>query len=894
MPVNTLLEYTIQKISTLPDAALLVVVFDPYATLNLAESIDDEKERSWQVIIYDGNDLAFRKRRPKTGLQIVWVVLPEGQRNELPPRMIINSLSDIWLRADMSIDASLPGILHELVPTETWPVLPLWAHAAILGQNLPAISPAVVDMRRYLDRNAALDESAIRALALHCLHPDLPAHEFLFQTDTSTRVLQKYLSLLWNGQWNETGRKLLQLQAQKAPKISTDNIQTWLTATSVDLAQYIYLRQAMRRFEVSSPVNQLRGLGILKIDPELFEPYVSRLLETWDQTPDWKQEIIDQAEAYLSDDDVYRLVDLFEREDPQTVLQAIQLAETPAILSALLIKFIQTGLQTGQFEQHSYQWLRPASLSYPTQNRYTEACIMLAGILDEIAFIDSTRQIVQPDNVEIARLLDWYTSNKIYDLEYAQARAAALVMRVPENIREAFRKYLNVQRKWIKAFLNKSDHLLAQAISENWNGYLGHTRLSTNVLWDTVKKKRIHATKADRLWIIIFDGMRWDTWIRHVRPRLLENFEVVEAEKPYISLLPSWTRIARTGLLAGKIPGNWSNEQGRPTMNQSDLVARLLEIRRQEMRFSSTMESDQKLSQLLDKGDFAYNVLVYNISDDNLHSIRGSLVDLNKAVDGIVERVAHDLVGLIGDNDHVIISSDHGFTELDPDFAFSIADDSRWQRQTDNLASPIRYRYILGGEIPPELNSRKSDVLKIAYKNHPEEYIVPVGNLWFKRAENTGALDRYSHGGISFAEMVVPGAVLKRITQRVIKPEFEFEPKSIVMEESEIAKLKIWLANKGNTPIAGNIIVQTDLGGDVFRSNVLVPSGGRQEWLYPVVGIYRKLSNGREEATKSVKVILTYKGIEGQEVHLQKRVNVAVQPRIDKVEIDFGGLSDLD
>jgi len=895
MPANTVLEFAFQKITSLPDSARLAVLFDPYATLDLAASVVDGSERTWQVITYEGNDLAFRKQHSSSSSerQVIWVVLPEHQRGEIPPHMAIDSLPDIWFRADLILDVSVLGILRELAPAETWPVLPLWEQASIFSKNLQTILPAVQELRRYLERNAALDESAVRALALYCFRPDLPAQEFLFHLDTPARVLHKYLSLLWNGQWTEAGRKLLQTQALKAPRISTEAIQPWLMATPVELARYIYLRQVLKRFEVPNPVNQLRGLGMFELDPENLESHSIRLLDIWEQNPLWKQEIIQQAEASLNDDDIHRLVDLFEIRDPHSILQAMRQTETPAILSDLLVRFIQIGLSASDNWNFSTQWLRPALLSSSIRTRFSETCTMLASILDEIAFIDSCRKVVLPDTPELARLLDWYTENKLYELEYAQARAAAQIMRVPENIRLPLRRYLNGQRKWLKSFLNECDHLLAKVISTNWNGYLGHPRLSTNVLWNTVKRKRLRATLSSRLWVVVFDGMRWDTWMRHVRPRLLETFEMIETEKPYVSLLPSWTRIARAGLLAGKTPGSWMNEQGR-SMSQLDLVARLLEVKRQEIHFSSNMESDQKFSQLLDQGNCAYNVLIYNVSDDNLHAIKGSLVDLNKSVDGIMERIIQDLSGLVGKNDTVIISSDHGFTELDEEFAVSITDDTRWQRQTDSLVSPIRYRYIIGDQIPPELSRRHQDVLKVAYKNYPEEYIVPVGNLWFKRVENTGPTDHYSHGGVSFAEMVVPGAVLKLIAQRVVKPEFEFVPKSVEVIEGETATLSIRLVNKGNTIMAGNISIQADLGGEAFNSNVNLLAGNSQNWFYPVVGIYRKLSGNREEETKSIKVLLTYQDLEGQEVHVQKRITVTVQPRTDKVEIDFGGLPDLD
>jgi hypothetical protein len=47
----------------LPSAACLVVIFGPYASLALGETFEvEETDRTWRVVHYDGNDLAFRQQ----------------------------------------------------------------------------------------------------------------------------------------------------------------------------------------------------------------------------------------------------------------------------------------------------------------------------------------------------------------------------------------------------------------------------------------------------------------------------------------------------------------------------------------------------------------------------------------------------------------------------------------------------------------------------------------------------------------------------------------------------------------------------------------------------------------------------------------------------------------
>ena len=58
--------------------------------------------------------------------------------------------------------------------------------------------------------------------------------------------------------------------------------------------------------------------------------------------------------------------------------------------------------------------------------------------------------------------------------------------------------------------------------------------------------------------------------------------------------------------------------------------------------------------------------------------------------------------------------------------------------------------------------------------------------------------------------------------------------------------------------------------------------------------IYRQRSDGTVESTKQVNLKLSFTDLDGKSQTRHKRVVVEVQPRLDKVEIDFGGLDDLE
>ncbi len=902
---QTILDYVVSQIDKLEEASRLIVVFDPIRYLDLQNIFETETlGESWQVRHYDGNDLAFRKSRMENPAkrELVWITNPPGGDTTSPHKIDLSSLMDIWRRADAFIDASLPGVLKKLVPTETWPEIPLWEYVDVLGQNLSNTVNGRNAIRRYLDKNAALDSSAIRAIALHCLNPSIQAHRFLFHVDTPVGVLGHYLELLWSNDWGSQGREWLLQQAQQAPRFSVEEIYTWLDISSADLALYLYLRQLLGKLNVPNVSNQLRGLGLVDADPDALELQAGYILARWEREDAKWEKIIKQAEESLSIDDARRIASLVKIENPEMALDLLQKINAPAIMSVFINEFIRSGLETSQFELITPLWIekRPASIDNLTTTPYNEPCLAAADILDEIAFVDARRFLKLPTSIDLSILLDWYVENHLYDLEYAHVRARSKLLALnDEYLRSELKKYLNQQYAELRTYLDKLDYALAGIISKDWPGYYGHPRLSTNVLWDTVKKKRFKPTPKSRLWIIVFDGMRWDTWARHVRPKLQQIFEIIE-EKPYLSLLPSWTMIARTGLLAGKQPRGWKNYSEKFTRDQGELISRLFGISRSEknnkLLFYTGMESDRKVNEVMGDKDYLYNVLIYNISDDNLHGMKGNLLELNKVVDTLLESILQVLNNLVSQDDLLVFSSDHGFMELDESDAIVVQDDKLLKIQVNEGSHPVRYRYMTTHQVPEEIGRRYRDgFLKIEYPGLFDKYTVVVGKHWFKRAGVRSPGDRYAHGGLSFSEMTVPGALAKRILEKSLKPDLELHPRELVVLEEEIAGVDIRLFNRGNVPIQGRLTVQDEPIGETVEYRIDLAPGNDFTVSYQIVGKYRKRINGEDKSTHFIKVLLIYKDLDGKEISTKpRRIPVTVQPRTDKVEIEFGGLDDID
>ncbi len=142
-----------------------------------------------------------------------------------------------------------------------------------------------------------------------------------------------------------------------------------------------------------------------------------------------------------------------------------------------------------------------------------------------------------------------------------------------------------------------------------------------------------------RVWVLVMDGMRYDTWDSVIRPLLMEHFEVVGGlDRAYFSLLPSKTDIARRGLLAAALGKDWKNYFNSPTKDERILAAKALGVAKHEVdtkvRFVTDAETTQARAKMGYSADELrdVNVLIYPISDDLGHHHNDTLAALNEKI----------------------------------------------------------------------------------------------------------------------------------------------------------------------------------------------------------------------------------------------------------------------
>jgi hypothetical protein len=408
--------------------------------------------------------------------------------------------------------------------------------------------------------------------------------------------------------------------------------------------------------------------------------------------------------------------------------------------------------------------------------------------------------------------------------------------------------------------LEAHDRLAGDLIQRDVRGYLSHRRSTIHFLRPLAAKMG-HGGR--RLFVWLFDGMRYDTWTEVVRPLLAQNF-AIEEEMPLLAPLPTYTQLARKSLFAGGYPdAAWKGFGGRFTPDEQILAARNFGLTsdremNQETIFIDHADTDVGLEKLRRLKARRFNCLVFNISDDNLHNEKGDLREINDKIRHKVERdVLPEMKRLVAAGDLVVVTSDHGFVELED-----------WRSITIDAAqaeTQVFYRYLYDIEHPAGI------VVPYSGKRGVESVTVPIGRAWFTREK--GRYTRYAHGGVSLPEMVVPGVVLRKLEAPEKIRLVITAPDRLRVQEDDDLEVPVTIRNDGTS----RVTIRVTIG--------------------PVPGKTAELGRGAERSfterlraelgLKFISILIEAKGADGRYAVVKggsRQIPVTVKERADKVE----------
>jgi hypothetical protein len=510
-------------------------------------------------------------------------------------------------------------------------------------------------------------------------------------------------------------------------------------------------------------------------------------------------------------------------------------------------------------------------------------------------------------------LLDWYVQNghHLLELEVSQA-AHYLAGFEDDDLSRRGQQYLfgaDEQRPAPESLkgrvverLEQLDHTLAAFVRPDPEKFCHSARNVRGLLRDKIDVKQIAAdTLPGKVWVLIFDGMRLDTYEQVVRPLLARHFQV--DDQPCFCILPSYTEIARTGLLAGGVPREWKGFNGAFSQDEAQLFAVNMGLTAQEARTrlryvtgADTTKARKRLG-FSDRDAPLLNVLIYPISDEEAHDFEGDLASLNHVIrtkmlgdkNAGVRGILDDLLKRIGPDDLVVLSSDHGFREMLQGDAVIVADEEvkKAGKTTDKT---IRWRCIEG--FAP---AAMPDALKIAAGTR--DVWMAVGRRWFMR-EGTKVAARYSHGGLSLAEVVVPGVALRRVTEKTASAELLNLPTVLCAEEDAVIELPFAVRNTGNVEIEFEVRVVNNLREELLQHRARLTPATSAKLTTSVLAKYRETPAREPDPTGAVSAVtvrLRHTGLDGTwQDALDGSASIPVKIKPKAVKFDTEALKGFD
>jgi hypothetical protein len=890
------------------------------------EKIIDKSGRQWQLAVFRGDDLAFRLRFRKVfAPPPVLIALTRGP--DASGKIDVSHITDVLAKNEggTALDLSLPAFFRRFCPQINLPPLDLHRHKDLLLARLDGVPSAAAKIVERWGKPDDWGRGQIAAMVILAGHPEITLRDLWPDHTGAVEFLAHTLRLILASPQLTDDREVLLEMIREAARPQVQPYLHWLSVPPEELAAFLVLRRFASETRLQNPANQLSGLHIFSPETPLvkMEPLAMGVGETIHSDERAWARVNLLAERFLTPRRVQKVMALVPETEQQTELlvRAILSADTAPVvlkqqLKSILIKLFERATEYG------FDWVSDlrdhplvvgsAELVSPSARECRAGLLFLLSVHDVEAQLSKS----VPSFPDADSLLAWYVENGHYRLELEVSQALHYLEGCGyDDVASAGLRYLlggtndldpaPVSLKGrVRERLDALDLLLGDFIARDPLAFVQSPRSTLRLLKDQLGEEVrgvVEGVSEGRVWILVFDGMRYDTWDRIVQPILAEFFSI--SGRPLYCVLPSFTQISRTSLFAGGLATEWRGYKGSPTKDEAVLVARNLGLTQEELktklRFVNEADTFKARAAMgfADSGAKEVNVLIYPISDE-CHDFRGDLAAFNNKIRSEVlgdksqgvRGILDDLLRRIRPEDKVLLTSDHGFIELlsSDGSSVSLAEVEQAGR---NPQEDVRHRYAKG--FCPKAAAKAVGIQGIS-----ETYCVAVGRKWFRREGLTNP-PRYDHGGISLAEMVVPAFSLRKVTEKEARVEIAgLNVPVLVVEEDGRADLRFTVENVGNVFVDFDIRAQNNMGEELYHHHAKLAPGTNYPVKIDVLGKYRETPSREMDPTGTLSAVnlrlrhTDAKGTWRDPVDGSLSVTVKVKPKRTRLITD--ALSGLD
>jgi hypothetical protein len=897
------------------------VVIDSDRFLAEAKVLDkptviDAAGREWQLAVFRGDDLAFRLRfRDCVTKDRTVVVLSRGPDTTEP--IDVSYVADILAKneAGEPLDFSVTAFFRRVAPKINFPTSELRRFKSELLGRIDHVEKAADKLILRWGKPDSWGRGQVAAMVLLAHHPDLNLSDIWPDETTPAEFLAHVVRLLVGTSELRPHREVVWQVIHEAARAQVSDVIFWAETDPEELAAYLVLREFAAQAKLQNPSTQLAGIQVFS--PELslskMEPIAPEVIAALKKQPKIWGSVNVYAETFLTPKRAARILELIPSAKKISDASLLVNQESPALLRQQLLSLLLGFFENPQTKELS--WVAPLenhSLLRAVEllsDRARQCCAAL-NLLLRLNRIEQRLAEMVPAFPHADALLDWFAGKGQHLLELELARAHHDLQEcgdADEELQAKGQAYLfgghdelsptpSSLKGRVLARLRHLDEMLAAFVRTAAENFGHGSKSVRGFLRSKIDIGKVSTgTLPGRLWVLVFDGMRFDTWDAVVKPLFAESFGIEDA--PYFCVLPSYTEFARKSLLAGVLPTEWKGFKGNFSDSESQLFAVNMGLNAQEakskLRFVTEADTTKARTKLnfTDKDAAPLNVLIYPVSDDACHDFGGDLASFNNKIrsdmvgnkaDG-VRGILDDLLKRIGPQDTVLLSSDHGFVELLASEAVAVSK-AEADKANVTLETGVHWRYV-EGFAPAQLPTAVA--VSVSSK---KVWMAPVRH-WFYREGGKGA-PRYTHGGLSLAEVVVPGVVLRRTTEKEARVELMDLPSVIAVDEDQIFDLPVLIRNSGNCEVEFEVRVLNNLGEELLvRRKHLGPAVKANETA-KVMAKYKENSDREPDPASTVTAVtvrLRHTDVNGawkEALDGLTTIAVKIKPKPVKLETD--------
>jgi hypothetical protein len=283
------------------------------------------------------------------------------------------------------------------------------------------------------------------------------------------------------------------------------------------------------------------------------------------------------------------------------------------------------------------------------------------------------------------------------------------------------------------------------------------------------------------------------------------------------------------------------------------------------------------------------DVVIFNFTDKNLHNNNNDMALIyDSTVREILRQDVRSVLREMPDNAAVFVISDHGFTPV-PEKSFIVPS------ATLTDSGDVKYRV---GRLkqPLDTNDSKNGVLfKVGDLGIPDttgkfkwsfnHVLFPRPGITLKRPQGKHSPERYTHGGLSMAECMIPMIVLG--------PKMKFEPAFDLVHIrfdgvlSEGQPLEILITARAKMPVNEELLIQlqVDAGLDDIQPRKEVFSGTEKEYRVRWTPNVNDLTSDEQAKGKMVKQVTAIVIYRWRNRTLRATVHATVEIQLDTTRI---------